>query len=91
MSRSLFSQQDIKQFYGLHLFRGDDHSRLYQFRWYFKGSGNDIGFGIYRLTEDSNPDQSISEMEMVYPHFRICTNVVPEFGELKINVPGTCK
>jgi len=80
----------------LHVSRGKDHRipiRIEKpgsiLKWYFKSTGYDIGFGIYRMKDDSNPDEPIRDMTMVYPHFRISTFLVPEFGELKIQVPGT--
>ncbi|CAL1534398.1 unnamed protein product [Lymnaea stagnalis] len=56
-------------------------------RWQFKTDGFDVGFGVFRRTEDKR--QKANEMEHVLPSQRVNSHMVPEDGMVQCKHPGT--
>ena len=57
-------------------------------RWNFWTEGKDIGFGIFRRTSDQR--QKAGDMEEVVASKRVNSHMIPEYGDIKCDVTGTC-
>ncbi|XP_068608739.1 SEC14-like protein 2 isoform X2 [Brachionichthys hirsutus] len=58
-------------------------------RWQFTSDGADIGFGVYRCTEEGG-GQKVAEMLQVLPSERYNAHLVPEDSGLTCPEAGTC-
>ncbi|KAK6967844.1 SEC14-like protein 2 [Biomphalaria glabrata] len=56
-------------------------------RWQFKTDGFDIGFGIYRRTEDKK--QKAGDMEPIITSQKVNSHMFPEEGSMHCKHPGT--
>ncbi|XP_034402716.1 SEC14-like protein 2 [Cyclopterus lumpus] len=57
-------------------------------RCQFSSDGADVGFGVYRRTEDGAAGQNVSEMLQVLPSERYNAHLVPEDSRLTCREPG---
>uniref|UniRef100_A0A8C3A9A6 SEC14-like lipid binding 7 n=1 Tax=Cyclopterus lumpus TaxID=8103 RepID=A0A8C3A9A6_CYCLU len=61
---------------------------LFPARCQFSSDGADVGFGVYRRTEDGAAGQNVSEMLQVLPSERYNAHLVPEDSRLTCREPG---
>lgn len=60
-------------------------------RWNFWTDNNDICFGVYRQTDASTKSQKVADMVQVVEPSRVNSHLVPEFGWIECDEPGSCE
>lgn len=58
-------------------------------RWNFWTDNNDICFGVYRQTDASTKSQKVADMVQVVEPSRVNSHLVPEFGWIECDEPGS--
>lgn len=59
-------------------------------RWEFCTVSGDIGFGVYKRTDNASGKQRASDMEVCVPSQRVNSHMVAEDGNYTCSTTGTC-